>query len=399
MDYHENNMAAVYRCVLFAASGDGEISANEIEDATFASEGTEMYYIGYSGMTKALDSLFADLLSGLEGEGEEGEETEEEEEESLELVPLEKEQVTEIANDVLANIDKCDGASDLKAYASVCTSMVPEVLNNHIIRICFDVCGCDSPDWVPDKKEIRNIKYLCSELGVDFKEAQKDFLDSLTWYHDDLLGDDLKVETINKDFSDFEENSADAIAQISILSAYADGDFTCSYSVIADHWFLALCDIARSKGEKVVKVPEQIGQYIPDLTNAAQAPLHEKTGDPYALMSEEEPDWEKVGEIISQVPEYLEEVLAKALELISDKSLYKLTFKNASFLCESDEDSMTQHYMMDLFSGEQTKIQVNDMEEKALQQIGSHFGFDEDQLLGLRTRLENGELGSIYSAD
>ena len=93
------------------------------------------------------------------------------------------------------------------------------------------------------------------------------------------------------------------------------------------------------------------------------------------------------------------EVLAKALELISDKSLYKLTFKNASFLCESDEDSMTQHYMMDLFSGEQTKIQVNDMEEKALQQIGSHFGFDEDQLLGLRTRLENGELGSIYSAD
>ena len=96
-------------------------------------------------------------------------------------------------------------------------------------------------DWNKIKKMIKN------ELDVDFKDIQKAYLDSLTWYEDDLLGDDLKVETIDKDFKDFEENSADAIIRISVLAAYADGDFTATYIGIGYHWFLALCDIARSK--------------------------------------------------------------------------------------------------------------------------------------------------------
>ena len=116
--------------------------------------------------------------------------------------------------------------NDIKAYASICASALPEDLYVHIIRICFDVCGSDSAEWIPDKKEIRNIKYLCSELNVNFKDVQKAYLDSLTWYEDDLLGDDLKVETIDKDFKDFEENSARArlmyVGRI-FVSGFSDG--------------------------------------------------------------------------------------------------------------------------------------------------------------------------------
>ena len=135
MDYNENTMAGAYRCVLFAASGDGNISADEIEDATLASEGTEMWYEGYYGMMNILDDAFDNLLGGLLGEEEEEEEKEEEKDEKLQLIPLEKDQIKEIADDVLSNIDKCTGVSDIKAYASICASTVPEAVDTHIINI------------------------------------------------------------------------------------------------------------------------------------------------------------------------------------------------------------------------------------------------------------------------
>ena len=112
MDYNENTMAGAYRCVLFAAAGDGDVSSEEVETSTLASAGTEQWYEFSSHMKAA----FSNALDGLFGDDSEEDEDqeEEEEEEGLTLVPLEKEEIQEIAQDVLSNLDKCDGVSDIR---------------------------------------------------------------------------------------------------------------------------------------------------------------------------------------------------------------------------------------------------------------------------------------------
>ena len=254
MDYDNNTMAAVYRGIILAAAGDGKVSDDELDFASEATHGTEQFYAFTNVMKGAFDKVMGDMF----GLDDEDVEEDAEEEDEIEVNALEGDEIKEIADEVVKNLAKCESASDIKAYTSICAT-------------AFSLCGTDNNELLPDKKEIRNIKYLCSEFGLNFKETQKDYLDSLTWYQDDLLGDDLSVEkTGEKTFSGIEDNSADAVVTISILAAYADGDFSTSYQTIGEHWFLASCDIARAKGEKVVKVPDNMGDYIVDLTTDAR---------------------------------------------------------------------------------------------------------------------------------
>ena len=193
MDYDNNTMAAVYRCIILAAAGDGKVSDDELDFASEATHGTEQFYAFTNVMKGAFDKVMGDMF-GLDDEDVE-EDTEEDE---IEVNALESEEIKEIADEVIKNLAKCESASDIKAYTSICASVVPEDFHDHIVSIAFGLCGTDNNELLPDKKEIRNIKYLCSEFGLNFKEVQKDYLDSLTWYQDDLLGDDLSVEKIGE---------------------------------------------------------------------------------------------------------------------------------------------------------------------------------------------------------
>ena len=391
MDYNNNVMAAVYRCIILAAAGDGKVSNDELDFATAATEDTEQWYEFQNSMSGIFDKVFDDMFGSDEHEDEDAEETVE-----LDVTALEADEIKKIADDVLKNLAKCENASDIKAYTSICASVVPENFYNHIIITSFNLCGTDNYDWLPDKNEIRNIKYLCSEFGEDFKELQKKYLDSLTWYADDLLGDDLTVESCGeKTFSGFEDNTADAVLNVSILAAYADGDFTTSYQTIAEHWFLAACDIARAKGEKVVTVPDNMGDYIMDLTNAAQEPLHEKTGNPYTLMDDYDANIEKIAEIAQKVPEHIGDSIKNALSHITDSALNRLTIKNAYFMCDYDNDQgPIQYSTMDIY-GDMVKQSINHHEEEAINTIGKILGVDEDAMYGIIKRLENGEMGGL----
>jgi len=394
MNYEENAMAAAYRCVIFTTAGDGDVSEEEIESATRASEGTEQWYEFSTsfkrGFMKAMDGLF-----GIDSEDEE----EEEEEEKLDLVPLTEAEIKGIATEVLAKLAKCDGAADVKAYAHICASSVDEYLYGHIISTAFGICGSDSPEWVPDRNETRNIKYLCAAFGEKYKEYEKSYLDSLTWYHDDLLGDDLKVENVDKKFETIEANSADAVLSVGMMAAIADGDFGITWQSLCEHWFLAQCDIARVKGESVIEVPETMGDYIFALYDETFAALFAKTGNPGDVKPDpdlefDEPAYNESLAIREKIIKNHPVVLPSVLESITDESIYRLTFKNATFLCGADSDNLV--VQMDIMGG---RIDINHEEETALEAIGKHLGFDEDQLYGLKKRIEEGQLGSLYSSD
>ena len=391
MDYDNNTMAAVYRCIILAAAGDGKVSDDELDFASEATHGTEQFYAFTNVMKGAFDKVMGDMF-GLDDEDVE----EDAEEDEIEVNALESDEIKEIADEVIKNLAKCESASDIKAYTSICASVVPEDFHDHIVSIAFSLCGTDNNELLPDKKEIRNIKYLCSEFGLNFKEIQKDYLDSLTWYQDDLLGGDLSVEkTGEKTFSGIEDNSADAVVTISILAAYADGDFSTSYQTIAEHWFLASCDIARAKGESVVKVPDNMGDYIIDLTNSAQEPLHAKTGDPYPLMENYDENIDKITEIARKVPEHINGAIEDACQHINDTAINRLTIKNAHFMCDFDNDDGPIAYSTMNMYGEMERMSINPHEEAAINKIGQVLNIDEDALYGIIKRLENGDMGGL----
>ncbi len=167
------------------------------------------------------------------------------------------------------------------------------------------------------------------------------------------------------------------------------------HQTIAEHWFLAACDIARATGEKVVKVPDNMGDYIMDLTNAAQEPLHEKTGNPYTLMDDYDANIEKIAEIAQKVPEHIEDSIKNALSHITDSALNRLTIKNAYFMCDYDNDGgPIQYSTMDIY-GDMVKQSINHHEEEAINTIGKILGIDEDAMYGIIKRLENGEMGGL----
>lgn len=392
MDYDNNTMAAIYRCIILAAAGDGKVSDDELNFASEATHGTEQFYEFTNGMKGA----FAQVMEDMFGLDDDDVEEDAEEEDEIDVSALESNEIKEIADEVIKNLAKCESASDIKAYTSICASVVPEDFHAHIVSTAFSLCGTDNDELLPDKKEIRNIKYLCSEFGLNFKETQKNYLDSLTWYQDDLLGDDLSVEKIGeKTFSGTDNNSADAVVTISILAAYADGDFSTSYQTIGEHWFLASCDIARAKGEKVVKVPDNMGDYLIDLTNSAQEPLHAKTGNPYPLMENYDENIDKITEIARKVPEHINGAIEDACQKINDSALNRLTIKNAYFMCDYDNDDGPIAYSTMNMYGEMERMRINNHEEAAINKIGQVLNIDEDALYGIIKRLESGEMGGL----
>lgn len=394
MNYNENSMKAAYRCVVLAASGDGSVSDDELETALSNTEWTENYTKLMVGVSGIFDDMMSDLF------GVEPEEEEAAEEEDLVFEALTEDEVKEIVEDVATNLAKCNGVSDIKAYTSLCAAIVPEDIHNHIISVCFNVCGSDSAEWMPDKKEIRNIKYLCSEFGLNFKEEQTSYLHSLTWYTDDLLGDDLKVELVSSDYKGCEENSADAVLKLGILAAFADAEHFIAYSSLGDHWFLAACDIARIKGQKTIKVPEKIGDYLEALHEDVLCDIWKKTSYDEALTKITElDDLEPFMKAKEKVEKMYPKVLDSAIDLINEESIKDVAFKNASFLCAADEEQIVGYSKMNFFSGDTETMEINHHEEEALQYIGTQFGWDEDKLYGIQRRIEDGAMGSVYSTD
>ena len=59
MSYEENPMKAAYRCVVLAASGDGSVSDDELQQATNYTEFTE----GYTRMMGGLNNIFDNIDS------------------------------------------------------------------------------------------------------------------------------------------------------------------------------------------------------------------------------------------------------------------------------------------------------------------------------------------------
>ena len=395
MNYEENLMKASYRCVVLAASGDGNVSDDELEQATNYTEFTE----GYTQMMGRLNSVFDNIMGDMmESLGIESEEEETEEEEELIFEALSEEEVKEIVEDVANNLAKCDNVSDIKAYTSICASIVPENVHSHLISVCFNVCGSDSAEWMPDKKEIRNIKYLCSEFSLSFKEEQNSYLHSLTWYEDDLLGDDLTVETVSLDYKGCEENSADAVLKLGILAAFADAEHYIAYSSLGDHWFLAACDIARIKGEKTVLIPEQIGDYLKAIYEDALGDIQKKVSYDEALEKLQDDNVEPFMKAKEKIEKMYPKVLDDTVDLINDEAIKSVAFKNASFLCAADEEQIVGYSKMSGFGDAET-MEVTPNEEEALRHIGTKFGWDEDKLYGIQKRIEDGAMGSVYSTD
>jgi hypothetical protein len=294
-------------------------------------------------------------------------------------------------------------------------------MQTRIPVVCFPLCGVDSKvtlidvgdqnlDDHLDKKEIRNIKYLCSEFNKDFKDLEQNYLESLTFYDDYKLEDD---ETVELDESDIVagENSPMQILRIGILCAGSDIDCSFSWNTLLEAYFMVLCDIARLKKEKVIKAP--VGKKIADVINSNGFSWQDKI-DEKIMSGVEEVAKKRQADIEEELdynPEYdapreaySEEcyrILKEELALITDDSLKKLVYKYAFFLTKADHDDGWGYrirLVTEMFSGEeprQEKMDQTDEELHCLEIIREHFNFDEDMFYGFQKRLEDGDLGYL----
>ena len=415
MDYKENSMEAAMRCIIFACAGDGKVSEEEFEASLQETDSLEQWF-QFSGM---FSSIFSDIFSGMFGETEE---EEEEEEEEIVFEAISKETLKEIVKDVLAKTSRCESADDHKAYAALCASSIThESMQERIPMACLDLCGVDSKvttvdvgdqnlDEHLDKKEIRNIKYLCSAMNQDFKDLEKTYLDNLTFYNDDKLQDD---EIVELDTSDIPagENTPIQLMKIGVLCAASDLDVSFGYATLAEAYFMILCDIARAKGEKVIKVQsgEKICEAIDEIAFSWKDQIDKKIVDDVNEMAknrsadmEKELDYNSAYDAPREA--YSEDcyrVLKEELALITDKSMQKLAYKYAFWLTQDDDDQSWGYRVTlvhDMFSGEEPYEEVQDQtreELHCLEIMREHFDFDEDMFYGFMRRLEDGDLGHL----
>ncbi len=415
MEYKENSMEAAMRCIVFACSGDGKISDEEFEASLQETDNLEQWF-AFSGTMKG---VFADMFANMFGDDED---IHEEEEEEIHFEAVSEEVLKDIVKDVLSKTSKCDNASDFKAYASLCASSITnESMQTRIPVVCFHLCGVDSGfnavdvgnqvlDEHLDKKEIRNIKYLCSAMNQDFKELEKNYLDAMTFYDDDKLEDG---ETVELDESEIKsgENSPIQIMRLGIICAGSDIDCSYSYSTLMEAYFMILCDIARSNGQKIIKVQsgEKIVKAIDDKVFSYQDSLDKKIlDDVIELAKNRSADIEKG---LDYNPEYdipreaysqdCYRLLKEELDLISDTKLKKLVYKYAYFLTKADEDQgwgYREIMVHNIFSGDEPRVEVQDQTDEelhCLEIIKEHYDFDEDMIYGFQRRLEDGELGYL----
>ncbi len=410
MQYKENSMEAAMRCIIFACAGDGKVTDEEFEASLAESDGLERWF--------QMSGVFSSMFSSMFGTDDE----EDEKEEEVVFEAISEDTLKEIVKDVLAKTSKCESASDFKAYAAICASSITnESMQTRIPVVCFALCGVDSKvtlidvgsqnlDDHLDKKEIRNIKYLCSEFNKDFKDLEQNYLESLTFYDDYKLEDD---ETVELDESDIVngENSPMQILRIGILCAGSDIDCSFSWNTLLEAYFMVLCDIARLKKEKVIKAP--VGKKIADVINSNGFSWQDKI-DEKIMSGVEEVAKKRQADIEEELdynPEYdapreaySEEcyrILKEELSLITDDSLKKLVYKYAFFLTKADHDEGWGYrirLVTEMFSGEeprQEKMDQTDEELHCLEIIREHFNFDEDMFYGFQKRLEDGDLGYL----
>jgi len=415
MEYKENSMEAAMRCVVFALSGDGNVSDDEFEASLAQTDELERWFGFANVMNNAFDNIFSSMF------GDEEEEVEEEEEEEIIFEAISEATLKEIVKDVLAQTSKCESASDLKAYASLITSSVSnETIQGRIAYICFELCGVDSDPMSDvgeralsdhiEKKEIRNIKYLCSCFNEDFKDLEESYLANKTFYDDDKLEEG---ETVVLDEGDIPvgENTPIQMLKIGILCAASDIDVSFTYSTLMEAYFMMLCDIARAKGEKEIKVQsgEKLIEAIDSIGFSWMDQIDKKVVDDVNEMArkrsedmEKDLDYNPAYDAPREA--YSEDcyrVLKEELALVSDKSMHKLLYKYAFLLTQADEDrswGYRVHTRIVAFSGEPPEEVKEDQtaeELHCLEIIRDHCEFDEDMFYGFQRRLEDGELGYL----
>ena len=415
MEYKDNSMESAMRCIVFALSGDGKVSDEEFEASLAQTDSLEQWFQFNSIFSSAVKDVFSDLF------GAEKEETsDKDEEEEIVFEAISEETLKEIVKDVLSQTAKCKSTSDFKTYASLITSSLSnEDLQGRISYLCFELCGVDTETPFNDvelsslsdhiaKKEIRNIKYLCSCFNQDFKSLEESFLKNKTFYDDHFLEESETVELAKSEIP-FGENTPMQILKIGFICAYSDLDFSMNNLTLMQAYFMILCDIARDKGEKVIKVHS--GEDILNALNSDkfvwENKLDQKVKDDVDKMFKKiNTDLENNLEFNPHSEEYdgprqawseeCYKVLKEELKLITDPKIQKLTYKYAYLISQADEDDAFGQVMVrkiNLFSDEDRieKQELSFQELHCLDLIREHYDFDEDMLYGLQKRLEDGE--------
>ena len=149
MEYKENSMEAAMRCVVFALSGDGNVSDDEFEASLAQTDELERWFGFANVMNSAFDNIFSSMF------GDEEEEVEEEEEEEIifeaiseatlkEIVKDEKESLPEVSSQtnnkkVIQKVSFANKTLDIKVNAE---TSLPRWLNFSFVLIpLFIVIG------------------------------------------------------------------------------------------------------------------------------------------------------------------------------------------------------------------------------------------------------------------
>ncbi len=412
MEYKQNSMEAAMRCITFTLAGDKKVSEEEIAYALNTSENLENWY------ANPFRNLFKDMFAGMFGEADEDEQ---EDEEEIVFEAISEEVLLAITKDVLSKISKCDNAADLKAYAALCASSVTdEDIAGQVIRFSLYTCGADTlSPWVDvgiqpisthiEKNEIRNTKYMASALNIDYKSFEESYLDGLTFYNNSNLEEG---ETVILDESEVAvgENSAAQILKIGLIATGSDCDFSMGLDTFLEAYFMISCNIARSKGEKTIKMhtSEALGEVLIGLFKEFQGQLDSEATENFFAMdhlraqdNEEDLPWNpEYDAAIEGFSEAHHALLKEELKLITDTKLRKITYQMSYLLTKADADENYGYQVinhLDIFSGEveQDKLEITGAEQASLDIIAEHFNFDEDQLYGMNQKLEDGHYGSL----
>ena len=409
MNYELNSSKSYARVLLFAAAGDGKLSQEELENIIQDNASLEARYESCNSMLDifkgALDSVF-----GSPGE----EEDEEVEEDNINLEALEESEIKEIGNEVLKNLAKCSTAQEVKDYCTlICSAITDETLKSWVAYNSIVFAGSDSADGLSEKNELRNVKYIHKELEQDFKENQKSYLHSLTWYDDHYLeNDEGEVDLKVKEDGNYNE-TAGLITKLAVAVTYADLDLKISTNTLAGAYFVACCDIARNEGKDIVEIcdNDQIIDTIQDGINGVEATFKKggietkEVNEAYQKMwelikNEKDPSsvQEKILKFKSQAAEEIKHLIDSLAADLDTNFLKKTAYKICYLIAKSDDDvgQLVRRSTMDAFTGVLKDMDLSEEEEIALGHLAKAMDLDPDIKEALDHKLENGEFRDIY---
>ena len=408
MNYELNSSKSYARVLLFAAAGDGKLSQEELEDIIQDNASLEARYESCNSMKDlfrgALDAMF-----GFEGE----EEEEADEEDNINLEALEESEIKEIGNEVLKNLAKCSTAQEVKDYCTlICSSITDDTLKSWVAYNSLVFAGSDSADGLSEKNELRNVKYIHKDLKENFKENQKKYLHSLTWYDDDYLeNDEGEVDLKVKEDGSYNER-AGLITKLAVAVTYADLDLRISTTTLAGAYFVACCDIARNEGKDLVEIcnTDQIVDTIQDGINGVEATFKggiktEEVNEVYQKMyelieNEKDPSsaQEKILKLKSQAAEEIKHYIDTLAADLDTNFLKKTAYKICYLIAKSDDDAgqIVRRSSMNPFTGDVQDMDLSEEEEIALDHLAKAMDLDPDMKEVLDHKLENGQFRNIY---